>query len=124
MCWEALNHAGELGTDLTVVLNDNKMSIAPNVGAMTSYFTRLRSRSDFQTLAQHAKSLIERIPGPAPRIAAGLRHGVTHYFAPEDTGTIFEEMGFEYIGPVDGHNLDQLLDVFGNLKKVRGPLFV
>ena len=124
MCWEALNHAGELGTDLTVVLNDNKMSIAPNVGAMTSYFTRLRSRSDVQDFAQQAKKLIERIPGPAPRIAAGLRHGVTHYFAPEDTGTIFEEMGFEYIGPVDGHDLDQLLDIFGNLKKVRGPLFV
>lgn len=124
MSWEALNHAGELGTDLTVVLNDNRMSIAPNVGALTSYFNRLRSRSDVQSIAQHAKSLIERIPGPAPRIAAGLRHGVTHYFAPEETGTIFEELGFEYIGPVDGHDLDLLLDIFGNLKSVRGPLFV
>lgn len=124
MSWEALNHAGELGTDMTVVLNDNRMSIAPNVGALTSYFNRLRSRKDVQDMAQHAKNLIERIPGPAPRIAAGLRHGVTHYFAPEETGTIFEEMGFEYIGPVDGHDLDLLLDIFGNLQKVRGPLFV
>src|SRR5690349_17138305 len=92
MSWEALNHAGEMGTDLTVVLNDNRMSIAPNVGALTSYFTRLRSRPTIQNWAHRAKELIERVPGPAPRIAAGLRHGFTHYFAPEETGTVFEEM--------------------------------
>ncbi|MDI9636639.1 1-deoxy-D-xylulose-5-phosphate synthase [Kamptonema cortianum] len=124
MSWEALNHAGELGTDMMVVLNDNRMSIAPNVGALTSYFTRLRSRSYVQDIAQKAKALIERIPGPAPRIAAGLRHGVTHYFAPEDTGTVFEELGFEYIGPVDGHDLQTLLEIFRNLRQVRAPLFV
>lgn len=124
MSWEALNHAGELKTDLTVVLNDNRMSIAPNVGALTSYFTRLRSRPFVQDMAQRAKSLLEKIPGPAPRIAAGLRHGMTHYFAPEETGTIFEEMGFEYIGPVDGHNLDSLLEIFRNIRDVHGPLFV
>ncbi|MES1147213.1 MAG: 1-deoxy-D-xylulose-5-phosphate synthase N-terminal domain-containing protein, partial [bacterium] len=87
MSWEALNHAGELGTDLTVVLNDNRMSIAPNVGALTSYFTRLRSRPLVQDVAQMAKRIIESIPGPAPRLASGLRHGLTHYFAPEQTGT-------------------------------------
>ncbi|HXH60883.1 MAG TPA: 1-deoxy-D-xylulose-5-phosphate synthase [Fimbriimonadaceae bacterium] len=124
MSWEALNHAGEVGTDITVVLNDNRMSIAPNVGALTSYFTRLRSRPRVQNWAHRAKELIERVPGPAPRIAAGLRHGVTHYFAPEETGTIFEEMGFEYIGPVDGHDLLGLLEVFRNLRDVRGPLFL
>ena len=124
MSWEALNHAGELKTDMTVVLNDNRMSIAPNVGALTSYFTRLRSRPYVQDIAQRAKGIIERIPGPAPRIAAGLRHGVTHYFAPESTGTIFEEMGFEYIGPVDGHDLQTLLEIFRNLRDVPGPKFV
>ena len=124
MSWEALNHAGEMGTDITVVLNDNRMSIAPNVGALTSYFTRLRSRPFVQNWAHRAKELIERVPGPAPRIAAGLRHGVTHYFAPEQTGTVFEEMGFEYIGPVDGHDLPTLLEIFRNLREVRGPLFV
>lgn len=124
MSWEALNHAGEMGTDLTVVLNDNRMSIAPNVGALTSYFTRLRSRPQVQNWAHRAKDLIERVPGPAPRIAAGLRHGFTHYFAPEETGTIFEEMGFEYIGPVDGHDLPGLLEIFRNLRQVRGPVFV
>jgi 1-deoxy-D-xylulose-5-phosphate synthase len=124
MSWEALNHAGEMGTDLTVVLNDNRMSIAPNVGALTSYFTRLRSRPTIQNWAHRAKELIERVPGPAPRIAAGLRHGFTHYFAPEETGTIFEEIGFEYIGPVDGHDLQGLLEIFRNLREVRGPVFV
>lgn len=124
MSWEALNHAGELRTDLTVVLNDNRMSIAPNVGALTSYFTRLRSRPQIQDIASRAKQIIEKIPGPAPRIAAGLRHGVTHYFAPEQTGTIFEEMGFEYIGPVDGHDLQGLLEIFRNIRDLHGPLFV
>lgn len=124
MSWEALNHAGELGTDLTVVLNDNRMSIAPNVGALTSYFTRLRSRPFVQGAAQRAKEIIEKLPDPMTRVAAGLRHGLTHYFAPEDTGTIFEEMGFEYIGPVDGHDLPTLLEIFRNIRNLEKPLFV
>ena len=124
MSWEALNHAGELGTDLTVVLNDNRMSIAPNVGALTSYFTRLRSRPMIQDLAHRAKDVVEKLPSPMTRVAAGLRHGITHYFAPEQTGTVFEEMGFEYIGPVDGHNLDALLEIFRNVHELKGPVFV
>lgn len=124
MSWEALNHGGELKTDLTVVLNDNRMSIAPNVGALTSYFTRLRSRPVLQDLAHRAKDVVERMPGPVHRVAAGLRHGLTHYFAPEDTGTIFEEMGWEYIGPIDGHDLPTLLEVFRNVRELHGPVFV
>ncbi len=124
MSWEALIHAGDLKTDLTVVLNDNRMSIAPNVGALTSYFTRLRSRPMLQDLAQRAKEMVERLPSPMTRVASGLRHGLTHYFAPEETGTIFEELGFEYIGPVDGHDLPTLLEIFRNVRELRGPLFV
>jgi 1-deoxy-D-xylulose-5-phosphate synthase len=124
MSWEALNHAGDIQADMTVVLNDNRMSIAPNVGAMTKYFTRLRSRPFVQKSARRAKDIIERIPGPAPRIAAGLRHGITHSFAPEETGTIFEEMGFEYIGPVDGHDLESLIEIFRNIREVKLPFFV
>ncbi|MBS1705405.1 MAG: 1-deoxy-D-xylulose-5-phosphate synthase [Armatimonadetes bacterium] len=124
MSWEALNHAGELGTRMTVILNDNRMSIAPNVGALTRYFTDLRSRPQVQDIAHRAKQIMERVGGPMHRVASGLRHGITHYFAPEETGTIFEEIGFEYIGPVDGHNLDDLLTIFRNLRDFRGPLFV
>jgi 1-deoxy-D-xylulose-5-phosphate synthase len=124
MSWEALNHGGELGADMTVVLNDNRMSIAPNVGALTSYFTRLRSRPHLQDLAHRAKEMVEKLPSPMTRVAAGIRHGLTHYFAPEETGTIFEEMGWEYIGPVDGHDLPTLLEIFRNVRELQGPVFV
>ncbi len=124
MSWEALNHAGEMNVDLTVVLNDNRMSIAPNVGALTNYLSKLRSRPWLQDLAHRAKGVVELMPGPVGRVAAGIRHGITHYLAPEETGTIFEEMGFEYIGPVDGHNLDVLLEIFRNVRTLKGPTFV
>lgn len=124
MSWEALNHAGELKTDLNVVLNDNRMSIAPSVGALTEYFTRLRSRPMVQSLAQRAKDVVGKLPSPVTRVAAGLRHGITHYFAPEQTGTVFEEMGFIYIGPVDGHDLPVLLEIFRNVRELKGPVFV
>ncbi len=124
MSWEALNHAGAMKSDLTVVLNDNRMSIAPNVGALTTYLQKLRSRPLLQDLAHRAKEVVQKLPSPVSRVAAGLRHGITHYFAPEDTGTIFEEMGFEYIGPIDGHDLPTLLEVFRNVRELRGPVFV
>lgn len=124
MSWEALNHAGELQTDLTVVLNDNRMSIAPNVGAMTNYLAKLRSRQWLQHMAGRAKRVAEKMPRPVYKVAAGLRHGITHYLAPDETGTIFEEIGHEYIGPVDGHNLPVLLDVFRNVRELKGPVFV
>lgn len=124
MSWEALNHAGEMKTDLTVVLNDNRMSIAPNVGALKNYLGRLRSRPTLQTLAQRAKEVVQKMPDPINRVAAGLRHGITHYLAPAETGTIFEEIGFEYIGPIDGHDLPTLLEVFRNVRELTGPVFV
>ena len=124
MSWEALNHAGELETQLTVVLNDNRMSIAPNVGALHNYLAKLRSRPELQDAAKMARRVVEKMPDPITRVAAGLRHGITHYLAPEETGTIFEEMGFEYIGPIDGHDLPTLLEVFRNVKTLPGPVFV
>jgi len=124
MSWEALNHAGELGIDLTVVLNDNRMSIAPNVGALNNYLSRLRSRPTLQSLARKAKSTLEQMPTPIHKVAAGLRHGITHYMAPSETGTIFEEIGWEYIGPVDGHDLLTLLEIFRNIRELNYPVFV
>ena len=124
MSWEALNHAGELGADLAVVLNDNRMSIAPNVGALTNYLSRLRSRPMLQSLARKAKSAVEQMPSPIHKVAAGLRHGITHYLAPHETGTIFEEIGWEYIGPVDGHDVLTLVDVFRNIRELDFPVFV
>jgi len=124
MSWEALNHGGETQTDIAVVLNDNRMSIAPNVGALKNYLARLRSRPLLQNVAHSAKGMIEKMPDPVARVAAGLRHGITHYLAPSETGTIFEEMGWEYIGPVDGHDLPTLLEIFNNVKSLAGPIFV
>ena len=124
MSWEALFHAGELRTDLAVILNDNRMSIAPNVGALTNYLAKLRSRPMLQTLARRAKDIVDRVPGPLPRMAAGFRHGITHYLAPEPTGTIFEEIGFEYIGPVDGHDIPTLVEIFRNVREIPGPTFI
>jgi 1-deoxy-D-xylulose-5-phosphate synthase len=124
MSWEALNHAGELNTDLCVVLNDNRMSIAPPVGAFTNYLARLRSRTWLQNMAHRAKEVIEKMPDPITKVAAGIRHGITHYLAPENTGTIFEEIGWEYIGPVDGHDLLTLLEIFRNVRDLPGPTFV
>ncbi len=124
MSWEALNHGGEMGTDLTVVLNDNRMSIAPNVGALTTYLSKLRSRPVIQKTARAAKSIIETMPDTVAKMAAGFRHGITHYMAPNETGTIFEELGWEYIGPVDGHDLHTLLEVFRNIRECDYPVFV
>ena len=124
MSWEALNHAGELGTDLCVVLNDNRMSIAPPVGALTNYLATLRSRTWLQNMAHRAKEVIEKMPDPITKVAAGIRHGITHYLAPENTGTIFEEIGWEYIGPVDGHDLLTLLEIFRNVRELNGPTFI
>ena len=100
------------------------MSISPNVGALTGYLARLRSRPLVQDLAQRAKGMVERLPGPVPRMASGIRHSITHYMAPDEVGTIFEEMGFEYIGPVDGHDLNALIEVFRNVRELPRPVFV
>ncbi len=124
MCWEALNHAGDKQTSMTVVLNDNRMSIAPNVGALNTYFSRLRARPWVQDWAKRAKGVVERMPDPITKVAAGLRHGITHYMAPSETGTIFEEIGWEYIGPADGHDLPALLDIFRSVRELSGPVFV
>jgi len=124
MSWEALNHGGESQTDIAVVLNDNRMSIAPNVGALKNYLARLRSRPMLQNVAHSAKEVIDKMPDPLARVAKGLRHGITHYLAPTETGTIFEEMGWEYIGPVDGHDLPTLLEIFRNVRELSGPTFV
>jgi 1-deoxy-D-xylulose-5-phosphate synthase len=124
MALEALNNAAQLGTDITFVLNDNQMSIAENVGSLTHYFAKLRSRPWVQRVELRLKDVVEHLPKPMVRAAAGLRHGVTHYFAPEETGALFEELGLSYIGPIDGHNLDVLLDVFGNVRELRGAVMV
>jgi 1-deoxy-D-xylulose-5-phosphate synthase len=124
LAFESLNNAAQLKTDVTVVLNDNKMSIAENVGALSTHLARLRSRPWYQRIEDRARAAVERLPQPIVRAAAGLRHAVTYYVAPVSTGAIFEEMGFQYIGPIDGHDLDVMLDIFDHAKHLKGPIFI
>jgi 1-deoxy-D-xylulose-5-phosphate synthase len=126
MAWEALNNAGQLKTSLTVVLNDNEMSISKNVGAMSTHLSKLRMLPLYQRVENKAKNVIENLPmgGKAlSRTAEGILHGVTHLMAAQ-TGIVFEEMGFKYFGPIDGHDTDLLVEIFNNVKTMKGPVLV
>jgi len=124
MTYEALNHAGNAGLDLTVILNDNEMSISKNVGAMSSYLNRLRTDPSYARTKDEIEGVLSRIPGIGPNIAraAGrFKDTVKYLMVP---GIWFEELGFTYIGPVNGHNLEELITVLGNVRKMKGPVLV
>ena len=123
MAYEAMNNAGSMNARLVVILNDNDMSIAPPVGAMSAYLSRLLSGKTFQSARSLAKHMAKKFPKSFQNMAAKaeeyMRGMVTG-------GTLFEELGFFYLGPVDGHNLDHLLPVLRNLQKSKwdGPVFL
>ena len=122
MAYEALNNAGHLGKRLFVILNDNEMSIAPPVGAMSSYLTRLYTGGPFQELKAAAKGAVSLLPSPmqeGARRAKEMLKGMTV------GGTLFEELGFSYIGPVDGHDVEQLLALLRTVKsRATGPVLI
>jgi 1-deoxy-D-xylulose-5-phosphate synthase len=123
MAYEAMNNAGAMDSRLIVILNDNDMSIAPPVGAMSAYLSRLLSSKSFMSLRHLAKEVARHFPKPledAARRAEELARGFV------TGGTLFEEMGFYYVGPIDGHNLDHLLPVLKNVRdtKETGPILV
>ena len=123
MAYEAMNNAGSMNARLIVILNDNDMSIAPPVGAMSAYLSRLLSGKTFQSARSLAKHMAKKFPKSFQNMAAKaeeyMRGMVTG-------GTLFEELGFFYLGPVDGHNLDHLLPVLKNLESSKwdGPVFL
>ena len=117
MAFEALNHAGDSDANLLVILNDNDMSISPNVGALSNHLTKLLSGDIFSTLREGGKRVLENIP-PALELARRTEEHVKGMVAP---GTLFEELGFTYYGPVDGHDLDTLIPVLQNISKQTGP---
>ncbi|WP_339768614.1 1-deoxy-D-xylulose-5-phosphate synthase [uncultured Pseudosulfitobacter sp.] len=122
MAYEAMNNAGDLGKRLIVILNDNEMSIAPPVGAMSSYLSRLYAEEPFQDLKAAAKGAVSLLPPPfreGARRAKDLLKGMTV------GGTLFEQLGFSYIGPIDGHDLEQLLPVLRTVKaRATGPILI
>ncbi len=113
LAYEALNNAGQLKTQFTVILNDNEMSIAPNVGAIASYLSILRTKPLANFARRTGKMVLDRIPlgGAAKKAIESAEIGAMRFISPtEKAAVIFEELGFRYIGPVDGHNYDSVLD--------------
>jgi len=117
MAFEALNHAGDSDADILVILNDNEMSISPNVGALSNHLTRLLSNDLFASFREGGKRVLENIP-PALELARRTEEHVKGMVAP---GTLFEELGFNYYGPVDGHDLNTLIPVLQNITSHKGP---
>ena len=118
--FEALNNAGAMDTDLLVILNDNDMSISPNVGALNNYLAKLMS-GRFYAAMREGSSKVLGIAPPLKEIASKVEEHVKGFFTP---GTLFEEFGFNYIGPIDGHDLDVLVDTLKNIRSLKGPQFL
>ena len=122
--FEALNNAGDLGTKLIVVLNDNEMSIDANVGAMSEYLSRIRIAPQYARAKRDMGSLLMSIPHIGDKVyktASHLKDGVRSVLVP---GSLFEEMGFHYIGPLDGHNISLMEEVFKSAKELEGPVLI
>jgi 1-deoxy-D-xylulose-5-phosphate synthase len=122
MAYEAMNNAGHLGKRLFVILNDNEMSIAPPVGAMSSYLSKLYAGEPFQELKAAAKGAVSLLPEPFQDGAKRARDMVKHMTV---GGTLFGQLGFSYVGPIDGHDMEQLLSVLRTTKKrATGPMLI
>jgi 1-deoxy-D-xylulose-5-phosphate synthase len=117
MAFEALNHAGGLGTNMLVVLNDNEMSISPNVGALTQRFAQIISGKIYASVREGSKKVLSRMP-PMWELARRAEEHVKGLIVP---GTLFEELGFNYVGPIDGHDLKALLTTLKNVQALEGP---
>jgi 1-deoxy-D-xylulose-5-phosphate synthase len=123
MAYEAMNNAGATNSRLTVILNDNDMSIAPPVGAMSAYLSRLLSSKSYLGLREIGKHIAERFPRQFERAVEKAEEFARGFVT---GGTLFEEMGFYYVGPIDGHNLEHLLPVLKNVRGARdaGPVLI
>ncbi|MDC7690428.1 1-deoxy-D-xylulose-5-phosphate synthase [Vogesella indigofera] len=119
--FEALNNAGAMDTNLLVILNDNDMSISPNVGALNNYLAKIMSGRFYAAVRQGSNKVLGGIAPPLRDIASKVEEHVKGFFTP---GTLFEEFGFNYIGPIDGHDVDVLTDTLNNIKSLKGPQFL
>ena len=118
--YEALNNAGDMDADLLVILNDNDMSISPNVGAMSSYLARILSGKVFTSVREGSKTVLSTMP-PIKEFARRAEEHMKGMFVPS---TLFEEFGFNYLGPIDGHDVGTLVATLRNLRKQKGPRFL
>ncbi|MGZ4977198.1 MAG: 1-deoxy-D-xylulose-5-phosphate synthase [Methylobacter sp.] len=120
MAFEAMNHAGALDANLLVILNDNDMSISPPVGAMNNYLTKILSSKFYSSMREGSKKALSSIPS-VWELARRTEEHMKGMIVP---GTLFEELGFNYIGPIDGHDMDMLVSTLENLKDITGPRFL
>lgn len=124
MSFEALNHAGHTGKDIIVILNDNERSISKSVGALSKYLNRIIATPTYNKIRMDVEKLVKRIPRfgfGAYRAARKLEEGLKNLLIP---GMLFEELGFRYFGPIDGHNITQLVTTFRNLKDLHEPILI
>ncbi len=122
--YEALNHAGHSGTNMIVILNDNEMSISKNVGAISEYLSKMRTEPKYTKVKQDIEFLLRRIPAIGDSVAKTVervKDGLRYLLVP---GVLFEELGFNYIGPIDGHNFELLSEVLEKAKKMQGPILI
>lgn len=120
MAFEALNHAGDLDANLLVILNDNEMSISPNVGGLSNYLARILSGQLYTNMREGGKRVLKNMP-TVSRLARRAEEHVKGMVIP---GTMFEELGFNYVGPIDGHDIPTLLTTLRNMRKLEGPQFL
>ncbi|HEY8851997.1 MAG TPA: 1-deoxy-D-xylulose-5-phosphate synthase [Gemmatimonadaceae bacterium] len=124
LAYEGLNNAGASDRDFIVILNDNEMSIAPNVGAMSKYLTSIQRNPLYNRVRSAIGAVIDSAPGPLSGVGALVRkweESVKTFFTP---GVLFEELGFRYFGPIDGHDIDALMDTFAAVKDFEGPRII
>ncbi|WP_462150843.1 1-deoxy-D-xylulose-5-phosphate synthase [Pseudoalteromonas xiamenensis] len=117
MAFEAMNHAGDVKSDMLIILNDNEMSISENVGALNNHFARILSGSFYTNIREGSKKLLSSMP-PVKELASRMEEHIKGMVIP---GTFFEELGFNYIGPIDGHDINMLVDTLRNMRNLKGP---
>ncbi len=120
MAFEALNHAGHLKSDMIVILNDNEMSISKNIGALSSHLNRIMTGEFVSNVREELKKFMKNMP-TVYKTARFLEEAIKGFFTP---GMLFEELGFQYFGPVDGHKIGPLVEMLRNIKRLKGPLLI
>lgn len=124
LSFEALNHAGQLKTNFTVILNDNKMSISPNVGALSAYLSKITTGTKYMKFRKEVELLLKAIPRIGSHLAKKVKQVEEALKSLIVPGILFEELGFKYVGPIDGHNIQHLIETLKNVKEIEGPVLV
>lgn len=124
MAFEALNHAGDLDKNLVVILNDNEMSISPNVGALSSYLSRKLSHKTILFLKREMENILKSIPGVGPNLLQIIKRSENSFISFFTPGMLFHALKFHYIGPIQGHRIDRLIDTLEATRHIEGPVLV